>query len=738
MKRFLQWITHLSSSRKGAWITLGIWILVAVLISGVAKTAKTYSTNGGSGLPNDAASMIAEQNLDQYFQDDRGLPALLVFHRDSKLTENDFSTIGKVTQEIQNQELETIKEVLPFAKLPMTVKQSLLSEDQTTLLVPVMLKTDLEMDEINETVTKINDVSKPLLQNSLELKITGPAGIASDTIAIFSNADIVLLLSTIGLILVLLIIIYRSPLLAIIPLLAAGIVYQVVDRTLGFFGKLGLEIESQSLSIMSILLFAALTDYALFIFSRFKEELKKEENKYTAMRKAMDQVGEPILFSASTVLAAMLILFSAVYKPYQNFAPVFSIAMVIILLAGVTLIPALFALFGRKAFWPSIPRTGQAEQETKSIWWKLARLVTKKPGILGTSVFILLLIGTFYFTTIQFSFNVINSFPKDMQSRQGYELLEEKFSKGDLAPTTVIVKSKSEAFTNEQLDQVRNQLLKQSGVEKVTPEFTQKQPQAPSHPNKSGNSSTTDNNKAEDGKVAKLSLTFKQSPYDLTSIQQLDDIRAKSKQIIKDSGLNENEVEIHFAGETAKQADIREFNVRDTWVVVILVTLLITLLLGFQTRSVIAPLYMIGTILLSYGASMGISLWIINQWMDITAISYRIPLYTFVFLVALGVDYNIMLMSRIKEEVANSSLEEAVQRGVAMTGGVISSAGLILAATFAVLMTQPILELFLFGFTVALGILIDTFLVRTLLVPSIMLKLGKWSLWPMKINKTKD
>jgi len=187
---------------------------------------------------------------------------------------------------------------------------------------------------------------------------------------------------------------------------------------------------------------------------------------------------------------------------------------------------------------------------------------------------------------------------------------------------------------------------------------------------------------------------------------------------------------VWFAGETAKQADVRRANQRDTLLTVVLVIVVITVMLGFQTRSVVAPLYMMGTILLSYLATMGLSTVVFQYVFHYETMSYRIPLYTFVFLVALGVDYNIMLMSRIKEELRERSVLEAVQRSVQVTGSVISSAGIILAATFAVLMTQPIMELFLFGFAMAVGILMDTFLVRGFLIPSIVLQLGKRSFWP--------
>lgn len=732
MKSLLVRLTNAVSTRKGAWITLAVWLILVGVLSGVAKPAKQYAVNvNGSGLPDSAQSVIANEKLDKYFSAEKGTPALIVFTDKDGIKDKEMEIIGKVSEKIKdNKDLEYLKSIMPFSALPLPVKQSLLSEDGTTLLLPVLLEDDMEMKAIQNTIKGMKETINPLVSDGLTVKITGPAGIAADTLELFSKADVVLLLSTVGLILILLIVIYRSPLLAILPLLAAGLVHQVVDCTLGLLGKSGLVIESQSLSIMSILLFAALTDYALFVFARYKEELRKHESKHTAMKNAMAGVGEPIAFSACTVLAAMLVLFVSLYKPYQNFAPIFSITMFILMLAGLTLLPALFTLFGRKAFWPAIPKTEKKEDYSKGLWWKLSSFVTKHYKILGLLVVVLLAVGSYQMKNIEYSFNLIKSFPSDMESRQGYEILEEKYNPGDLAPTSVLISSDDKALTIDQVKKVREVLLKQPGVQEVTPDVATMDAVAAGAPMGHGSTFLVDG-----GKLAKLELTFKDNPYTLTSIEQLENMRNDATQLLKDSGLNDSHYELYFAGETAKQADVKEVNQRDTWLVVLLVTILITLLLIWQTRSLIAPLYMIGTILLSYCAAMGIGNFFFQQVFDIDAMSYRIPLYTFVFLVALGVDYSIMLISRIQEEMKTYPLKEAVQRGLAQTGGVISSAGLILAATFSVLTTQPIMELFLFGFIVAVGILLDTFLVRTILVPAIINGLGKWSFWPYKIGQ---
>ncbi|CAM3843496.1 MMPL family transporter [Mesobacillus zeae] len=719
-------LTSLASSKKGAKWTLAIWVLASVLLGGFAPSAKEFATSiNATGLPSDAKSLIAEKKVYEYFPDEKGTPAILVFNKKTALTQEEMKIIDGVSKKIEDEKIAAVKKVVPLYKMPPVAKTSFVSENKTTVLLPVSLKDNLEREVINETIKDLEKLGKDELKaaDAVSLKITGPAGIVSDMISIFSNADIVLLLGTVGLIFVLLILIYRSPILSIVPLIAAGIVYEVVNKTIGLFGEGGMGIESQSLSIMSILLFAALTDYALLILSRFREELRKEENKYVAMKRCMEEVTEPIFFSGSTVLASMLVLFAAIYEPYRNFAPVFSIAMVLILLGGLTLLPALFVLLGRKSFWPIIPKVGSAAKGSATIWEKLAKNVVKRPIVGALIVFIPLLLLALNTLNVQYSFNLIKSFPDDIQSRQGYHILEDNFSPGDLAPATVIVEGKDQLESSD-IKKLREELLDHEGVASVTPELSAQ------------NGPMQNTWLSEDGTEAKLTLTFKGSPYEKAALNELSQLREDSGKIVEDAGLEG--AKLYYSGETAKQLDTREANSRDTWVLVTLITILITVLLFIQTKSYIAPLYMILTIIFSYFTALGTGSLIFDKIFGFEEISYRIPLYSFIFLVALGVDYNIMLISRIKEEARRYPIKKAIEEGLAHTGGVISSAGLILAATFGVLVTQPIMELYMFGATVAIGVLIDTFLIRTVLVPAIMVKLGKYSLWPLKVQEEKS
>ncbi|MBA4538658.1 MMPL family transporter [Bacillus aquiflavi] len=704
-----------NSSLKGKrlwWWSVGIWLVVMIVLSGVAPGGKEFAEPlKNSGLPADSASIIADRQLEKYFPQDEGMPLFAVFHDEKGLSEEAILKYAAALEEMDMKSPYGTAKVIPLTKLKPEQRASFISEDKKTFFIPVTIPNDLEAKELNTFIKSIKKDFNKKIDHDVEVSWTGPAGIATDAIELFSSANVVLLLSTIGLILVLLLIIYRSPLLTLIPLLGAAIVYAIVDRLIGLTASWNwFNVENQALSIMTILLFAVVTDYSLLIFSRYREELKTHESVNEAMHVTMRGVREPIFFSGSTILTSMATLFFVFYEPYRNFAPVFIIATVVMLLAGLTLLPAMFALFGRKAFWPIIPKYGEATVEKTTIWGKVANAVIKKPIIFMVSIMLLLLLGTWNASNLEESYDLIQSFPEDLSSRVGYERLGEAFSEGNLAPGNLLFVSDKE-IDMQKLQEVVKKIEDRPGIDQVTVQ---------------GNPITADS------KSAKFSVTFEGNPYEKKAFETVNKLRDESDAILKDAGFENTQ--LFVAGETAKNADLTKINAHDTWLVMIAMTILITVMLGLQTRSVIAPIYMVGTILLSFAATMGLSIFLFKLFLDVDAISYRLPLYSFVFLVALGVDYSIMLIARIREEIKLMPFKDAVRRGLEKTGGVISSAGLILAATFLVLATMPIYELKLFGFIMAIGILIDTFIVRPLLIPSILMLLGKYSFWPKKIN----
>jgi putative drug exporter of the RND superfamily len=693
VKKLLYSITDWVSTKRGMWVTIIAWLVLMVGLS-MGPMLSEYKTTNFQSLPDEAQSMIAEKKTEELFPNEQGTPGILVFHNehgDIKLDE-----VKQILNGIVAEDIEGIETIVDISALPPQALGGFLSEDASTMIVPMELEKGLgnsDYSEINDKALETgNEIAEDL--ESTEFYITGPAGIAGDTVKLFEQADFVLLIATVLIILILLIVIYRSPLLAIIPLLATVIVYQVVNQSVALMGAGGLEVSSQTSSIMSILLFAAVIDYSLFVFSRYREELNKYESKYEAMKYAMRATGEPVFFAGGTVLAAMLILFFADFRDYLNFAPVFGIAMFYIMIASVTLLPALFTLFGRKAFWPKVPKYGQEAEVKHGIWGPIARFVVNKPGISGGIVALFLVITAFNVINLDFEFDTVKKFPDDLPSRVGYEIVEARYDKGELAPTTLVLESE-EAFTQEDTSAI---IEKWQSYDEIA--------------------SVRLSAQTEDTKALKMNVALSMNPYSTEAIDFIEDLRKDTPELLEELSIGG---EAYYSGVTAKIVDERKINNRDIVKIVILETLLILVLLLALTRSLKMSVYMMATILLSYLSALGLGIFLVDALFGFDALSSRVPVYAFIFLVALGIDYNIILSSRFIEERKKHVVKKALEIAIRNTGGVISSAGVILAATFAALTTMPIADLFVFGFIVAVGILIDTFLVRGMLLPALIL-----------------
>lgn len=697
MRKLLVPITDWVSTKRGMWITIIAWLVLMVGLSAGPRLGD-YKVSNFQSLPDEAQSIIAEKKTEDIFPNEQGTPGILVFHNENGDIRTD--EVTQILDGILAEDIKGIENIVDISGLPPQALTGFISEDGSTMIVPMELEQGLgnsEFSKINDKASEIGNKIADKFEN-MSFYITGPAGIAGDTLKLFEQADFVLLFATIVIILVLLIAIYRSPLLAFIPLLATVIVYQVVNQSIALLGAGGLEINNSTTSIMSILLFAAVIDYSLFVFSRYREELNKVESKYEAMKVAMRATGEPVFFAGGTVLAAMLILFFANFRDYQNFAPIFGLAMFFIMLASITLVPALFTLFGRKAFWPKVPKYGQEKEVKHGIWGPIAKFVVNKPGFSGGIVGIFLLITAFNMFNLDFEFDTVKKFPEDLPSRVGYEIVEARYDKGELAPTTLLIES-DEAIDQKDVTAFTEKLQDYDDIASVR--LTAQ---------------------SEDAKALKLSVVLASNPYSPESMNFIKDLREDTPTLLKDLSISG---EAYYSGVTAKLVDERDVNTRDIFTIVTLETLLILVLLFALTRSIKMPIYMMATILLSYVSALGLGIFLVDILFGFDALSTRVPVYAFIFLVALGIDYNIILASRFIEERKTHRVKDALEVAIGNTGGVISSAGIILAATFAALTTMPIADLFVFGFIVAVGILLDTFLVRGMLLPALILLFEK-------------
>lgn len=734
MKKFFLRFVEASSSRKGRWITLAIWVLLVGVLSSIFPIVNKVTDNGAENLPDSKMSIQAEKIAKQQFPNETGTPLLVVWYRDGGLVNQDYQLISKLYKKLEQDPLTYQNFIPPLGKMPPQALTASASEDGTSIVTPIFMKKDASTDELKDNLKELKTyyqqlgsekvLDKKLSKSGLHVRFTGPVGISTDASALFSQADIKLLIATVMLVLVLLILLYRSPILAIIPLIGVGFAYGVTSPILGLLAKEGIiTVDSQAVSIMTVLLFGAGTDYCLFLVSKYREYLLVEDDKFKALQQAIRHSGGAILVSAITVVLSLCTLLLAQFGSYHRFAVPFSLVILIMGMAALTLLPALLSIFGRGAFYPFIPRTEAMTREFEKkkgktirkrtahsrFSIKLGNWVTGRPWtVILTSVIILGVLACFT-PRIQYTQNLLDSFPKDMASREGFDIMADHFSPGELAPVQVIVDTEGKSID------LKERLNKLSFVDSV--------------------SEPTKGKKNEHYLSYNVDLSI--NPYDTKAVQSIPDVKKQVEVALKEAGISPDK---HYwiGGETSGLYDTESTTARDMKVIVPVVIVIIAALLLMYLRSIVAMVYLILTVLLSYVSALGAGWLLIHYGMGIPAIQGLIPLYAFVFLVALGEDYNIFMISSIWKNRRTQPHRQAIANGVTETSSVITSAGLILAGTFAVLATLPIQVLLQFGIITAIGVLLDTFIVRPLLVPAITTVLGKYAFWPGKPWRKKE
>ncbi|WP_256760139.1 MMPL family transporter [Cohnella sp. WQ 127256] len=723
------------AGKRSKWITLLVWIVAAGLLSVLLPSVKSEENNNAPNLNSSKPSVQADAIAEREFPSGADIPALIVWHREGGLTDSDLQNVQKLSEKLTTSPVAHQTSVPPLHQLPLPAIKGELSKDGSTLVSPVLFSKQADTDQLKEGITKLKDYTLDLFgedpfavannsSDQLSARVTGPVGIQIDATGLFKNADVSLLIGTVLLVLVLLLLIYRSPVLALIPLVAVGFAYGVINPILGWMAHEGwIVVDSQAISIMTVLLFGAGTDYCLFLISRFRQLLWVEKNKGKALLSAITGSSGAIAMSGLTVVLSLLALLVAEYGAYHRFAAPFSIAILIMGIASLTLVPAMLAIFGRASFFPFIPRTLDMQQEravrkgkpAPTVAHKAPRnwignIVVRKPWWI-VAICILLLGGLATFSTqIKFTYDIMSSFPKDMESREGYATIGEQFSPGELAPAKVIIDTQGKSIP------LAQQLSSLPYVDKVAEPQTGKQNE----------------------QIIAYEVEFNLNPYSLEAMAHIPDLRAAAEQALANAGVSDPENRVWIGGQTAEQHDTKVTGERDTRIIIPIVIGLITLLLLLYLRSIVATVYLVLTVILSYFSALGLGWLIVHNVMGADAIQGSIPLYSFVFLVALGEDYNIFMISSIWQKRKHMPLKQAIKEGVGETGSVITSAGLILAGTFAVLATLPIQVLVQFGMITAIGVLLDTFVVRPFLVPAITLLLGRWAFWPSKYEPVEE
>lgn len=781
----LNLLTDFASSQRGKWLTLVLWIVIGGAVISLSPTLSDITTNDTlQFLPEDAESTQAAELVRERYESD-STPAIVVFSNAEGLTEDDFAAAEQANAafvEMANEPDSNVSSVISIFTVPQA-RSELISPDNTTMTIIVNITGSPAEEAYAERVEAIRDVTDTIDQAELQVRVSGPGGLIADLVSVFANIDTFLLLVTVVLVLVLLILIYRSPVVAFVPIILVGLVFQLASGV----GALILDaadfaVSGQTTGIMTVILFGAGTDYFLFISSRYKEELTLTEDKHAAMRASMRAVNGAITSAAGTLVIASLILLLASLGTYRSLGPVIAIAIILMLLAGLTLVPATLTILGRFAFWPFSPAFDESdagEQEDTNgkseIWERIAEFVLGRPGkVLVTTSIVLLLLAA---GTLQINptYDSLESLPSDVDSVEGFELLRAGFPAGQLAPTDVYVEfpSGENALAEENLNTlaaISEELYQLEGVASVSSPAFPRGIGAPVGPaevaeqiatippelqqaiasGEGGPPEGVDPNSdlanaigiytaalgflSTDQEVSRIEVTLTSNPYASDAMDEIPTIRETATDAAVDRGLPSSSVLV--GGETAENYDTRAANNRDTVVVLPLILLAIMIILGLLLRSVVAALYLGGTIILTYFATLGLAILSFTYIFGHDSIGSSVPFFLFVFLNALGVDYSIYLMSRIREEAEEHDLTTATERALANTGGVITSAGLILAGTFGALMTLPLRDLFQLGFAVAIGVLMDTFITRSLLVPSLVDLLGKWNWWPSSFGRS--
>src|SRR5665647_1917994 len=651
MRDIITWSTR----GKHPWIIIAVWVLIAGGLATGPKLQSVTSNDASKSLPANVESKRAAALQQASFPDAKGTPIIVVYSATAPLTQADKAVVAAGEAWLKS------------GAEPVNSARVEYSPDGKGALLFASLDGNPGDEAFRDSVQAIGDHFGDSV-GGMQVRVTGPGALITDVYRIFLNADVKLLIGTVILVLILLLVIYRSPVLPFVPLLAVGFGYFVAGGILALIATaLGVTLSGQATSLMVILLFGAGTDYGLLLISRYREELRRESDARVALATAL--------------------------------APVLGLGVFVTLIAGLTLMPALLALLGRRAFWPRVPKLGAAAQHRT--WQRIAERVAAGPqraAALVAVVLVLLALGCLFYSP-RFSFT--EDFLKNMPSKEGYALLEQHFPKGSLAPTTVLIKA-PQAPPKFVTGMIIGALSKSPGVAAAFPTGT-----------------------TADGKLLSFQVILKGDPYSKEALQQVRQLRETARKVAaagKATAL--------VGGPTATQADTWALSNRDTVFVAVVALVVVGVILAVLLRALVAPLYLLLTNLLSYLAALGATILITEKLLGWERISYRIPLYMFIFLVALGSDYNIFITTRIRGEALLEGLRDGTVKALAATGGVLTSAGIILAGTFLILLSQPVKDLAEISIGVALGVLIDTFLVRTALVPGLTLAIGPKAGWP--------
>jgi putative drug exporter of the RND superfamily len=700
-------IASFVAGRRGKWIVLGAWVIAFFgLFQLGSKLADQTTDDTESFLPKSAESTKVVRALDQEFPGGETDTGLIVYKRDGGLTAADKQTIAADAAKVA-----AAKQDVPLTAPPQTPfgpngapVPGLVSPDGSVAYTVLTVPTDFDKEGDQGKAAR-DLIGTGTKADGLQIQLTGGLGFSADAKEVFGSLDATLLAASALLVLILLGLIYRSVLAALTPLIVVFFAYTVAQGFIYLFAKSGATVSSNSTSILVVLMFGVGTDYCLLLVSRYREELRIQRDKHEAMQRAVRRVGPAIFASGLTVALSMLVLTLADSGNTRSLGPVAAIGVGAACLAGLTLLPALLTIFGRTAFWPrrSIVAYDPAHPSIarQGLWRRFGDRVLGRPVAALVVTVVAFVAGAFGLLAYKVDYSTTSFFKNSVESIEGFKTIQAAFPAGLLAPTTVLVESDNGPVTEAQIARAVKQLQAVDGVASAAPTGLV----------------------SENKRIAEVDVILVGDPLKKAQL----DIVPKLRAAVADVGPGATAL---VGGSTAINYDLDKTTSRDLKLIAPIALLVIAIILGILLRSLVAPVLLIASVVLSFLCTLGLSVLFIRYVVGDPGMDASIPTFAFIFLVALGIDYTIFLMARVREEAREHGTREGMLRAIAATGPVITSAGIILAGTFSVLMTLPVTFTFDLGLMVALGILLDTFVVRSIMVPAAVEILGDKVWWP--------
>ncbi|HTT50175.1 MAG TPA: MMPL family transporter [Streptosporangiaceae bacterium] len=676
-------IAALPSGRRTKWAVLAFWLIVIALTGSLAGKLMGAEKNDASAYLPASAESTQALNLQDHFTAKNLNPAVVIYVRPSGLTRADLA--------------KAARDARTFAALPHAGQVLGPIPARDGKAAEILIEAHLGYSNaITNFVNKLHSVAGSG-DPGLSAYVTGPAASAADSVKIFKGIDSTLLYATLAVVIVLLLLTYRSPILWLLPIISAGVALTTAEAFIYLLIEhAGLVVNGQSAGILVVLVLGASTDYALLLVARYREELRRHEDRHLAMAIAMRRAGPAIIASGLTVIAGMLCLLAADSADISGLGPVAAIGIAVGLLAMITLLPALLVITGRWVFWPLKPRYGSADPTSRGPWARIGQRIAGRPRAIWIVTSVIL--AAFAFGLIGFRFGTLTqaqSYRGTPSAVAGEKVLATHFPAGSGEPVQVIGQATAAA-------PLRAALAGTKGIVAVGP------PQV------------------RDGLVL-LQGTLAMPPDSQAAYATVTRVR--------DAVRDVPGADAKVGGATAINLDVEHYAIRDRNIIIPLVLVVVLIILALLLRAVVLPVLLIATVILSFFGSLGISALFFKYVFGFAGADNSMPLFAFVFLVALGIDYNIFLMTRVREETIKGGTHRGMLAGLAATGGVITSAGLILAGTFATLGTLPLVILTEIGFTVALGVLLDTLVVRSVLVTALTLDVGRHMWWPSRLAR---